>query len=260
MPMTSIILLLDASSSTQTRLEFALRCAACHGASLTALFLPGVSGFESDSNASRTWETRFRTRAEASSVCSNWISLVETQNPWEQLYNLVHAASLIITGQTSGDGYDGELPQDLTERLVLGSGRPVLSVPYAGECTQCAQRVLVAWNNGRESTRALHDAMPLLQKAQRVHLITLITQESEISDADDRLAWMIQYLKNAGVHAKGDLVLSLDFPPGDMLLNHACEESSDLLVMGAFRSDKPVLGKIARHVLQHMTLPVLMSH
>jgi nucleotide-binding universal stress UspA family protein len=43
-------------------------------------------------------------------------------------------------------------------------------------------------------------------------------------------------------------------------LNHACEESSDLLVMGAFRSDKPVLGKIARHVLQHMTLPVLMSH
>ena len=56
------------------------------------------------------------------------------------------------------------------------------------------------------------------------------------------------------------MVISLEFPLADMILNRACEESCDLLVMGAFRGDRPALGKIARHVLQHMTLPVLMSH
>lgn len=67
-------------------------------------------------------------------------------------------------------------------------------------------------------------------------------------------------LDASGIHARGDVVISLEFPLADMILNRACEESCDLLVMGAFRGDRPALGKIARHVLQHMTLPVLMSH
>ncbi|MFX7996900.1 hypothetical protein ABTK59_20175, partial [Acinetobacter baumannii] len=51
---------------------------------------------------------------------------------------------------------------DFVETLILESGRPVLVVPYAGRFTSVAQRVLVAWSGGRESARALHDAMPLM--------------------------------------------------------------------------------------------------
>jgi len=260
MSLTSLILLLDASSSAESRLELAISCATRHAASLTAVFLPASLRCGNDKEASLAWESRFRTRTETAGISSHWISLVEAASPWEQLLNLVHAGSLVFTGQITGDCYDGKLPDDLTERLVLGSGRPVITIPCAGQFTHCAQRVLVAWNDGRESTRAIHDAMPLLLKAQRVHLVKLITEESAIRGADDRLARIIDHLESQGIRAKGDLVISLDFPPADMLLNRACEESCDLLVMGAFRGDKPALGKIARHILQHMTLPVLMSH
>ncbi len=258
--MTSITLLLDNSSSTLKRLDHAIGCATAHNTSLTAVFLPAALRTCNDRDASKEWESRFILKAQAAGIQFDWINLSDAQNPWDQLLHLVHSTSMIVSGQTIGDCYDGELPEDLTERLVLGSGRPVVTVPCAGQFTNCARRVLVAWNDGRDSTRALHDSMPLLRKAQKVHLIKLITDEDAINGASDRLARIIRHLEDSGVRAKGDVVISLDFPPGDMLLNRACEESSDLLVMGAFRGDKPALGKIARHVLQHMTLPVLMSH
>jgi nucleotide-binding universal stress UspA family protein len=50
---------------------------------------------------------------------------------------------------------------------------------------------------------------------------------------------------------------------GDTLLNRVCEEGFDLLVMGAYAhtpQGKIVLGSVARHLLEHMTVPVLMSH
>ncbi len=258
--MKSIFLLLDSSSSAQRRMELAVSCAATHGAVLTAVFLPASLRTGNDREAANEWESGFSNSATAAGVTSEWISLVDAFNPWEHLLGLSHSASLIVTGQTTGDCYDGSLPEELTERLVLGSGRPVVTVPAAGQFTSCARRVLVAWNEGRDSTRALHDAMPLLQKAQRVHLIKLITEEDAITGADDRLARIIRHLEASGVRARGDVVISLEFPPADMILNRACEESCDLLVMGGFRGDRPALGKIARHVLQYMTLPVLMSH
>lgn len=258
--MTSILLLLDASPSSVKRLEHAISCAVLHQASLTAVFLPAGLKPGNDRDISAVWQERFSIASQAAGVPASWFSLVDAARPWDDLLQLVHASSLVITGQTVGDCYDGNLPDDLTERLVLGSGRPVVTIPHAGQFPFCARRVLVAWNDGRDSTRAVHDAMPLLQKAQRVHLIKLITEEQAIAGANDRLARILQHLAASGVKAKGDVVISLDFPPGDMLLNRACAESCDLLVMGAFRGDKPVLGRIARHVLQHMTLPVLMSH
>jgi nucleotide-binding universal stress UspA family protein len=48
-----------------------------------------------------------------------------------------------------------------------------------------------------------------------------------------------------------------------MLLNYACEEKMDMMVMGAFtysRHGTPDVSAVARYILRHMTVPVLMSH
>jgi nucleotide-binding universal stress UspA family protein len=48
-----------------------------------------------------------------------------------------------------------------------------------------------------------------------------------------------------------------------MLLSRAADDGADLLVMGAYgrsRLSELVLGGATRHILQHMTLPVLFSH
>jgi len=50
---------------------------------------------------------------------------------------------------------------------------------------------------------------------------------------------------------------------GRTLLAHAAEQGSDLLVMGCYghsRLREFVLGGASRHVLEHMAIPVLMSH
>jgi nucleotide-binding universal stress UspA family protein len=139
----------------------------------------------------------------------------------------------------------------------------VLTVPYAGRFERFGERVLIAWNDGRESTRAIHDAFPILRAAHRVHLIKVITEPDALRGAEKRLVEIVEYLGRAGVRCKGEMVLSIDFPAGDRILNRAAEEGSDLLVMGAYGhagNGKPVLGGVAKHILKHMTLPVMMSH
>jgi nucleotide-binding universal stress UspA family protein len=55
----------------------------------------------------------------------------------------------------------------------------------------------------------------------------------------------------------------LDIGVGDVLLSSAADAGADLIVMGAYghsRVREMVLGGATRHLLQHMTVPVLMSH
>ena len=50
---------------------------------------------------------------------------------------------------------------------------------------------------------------------------------------------------------------------GDLLLSRAADLSADLIVMGAYghaRLRQIVFGGTTRHMLHHMTVPVLMSH
>jgi nucleotide-binding universal stress UspA family protein len=49
----------------------------------------------------------------------------------------------------------------------------------------------------------------------------------------------------------------------DLLLSLAADLSSDLLVMGAYGHNRLrdlIMGGVTRAILDHMTLPVLMSH
>jgi nucleotide-binding universal stress UspA family protein len=137
----------------------------------------------------------------------------------------------------------------------------VVLVPYAGSFKAFGRRILLVWDEGRGATRAIHDALPLLSGAKRVHLIKVLTEKDSFLGAEGRLAAILEYLGAAGLPVRGDLVLSFDFPPGDMILNRACEEGSDLLVIGASGDGgRGALSPVARHLLRHMTLPVLLSH
>jgi nucleotide-binding universal stress UspA family protein len=54
-----------------------------------------------------------------------------------------------------------------------------------------------------------------------------------------------------------------DISVGDVLLSRAADLSADLIVMGAYghsRVRELILGGATRDILQHMTVPVLMSH
>jgi nucleotide-binding universal stress UspA family protein len=57
--------------------------------------------------------------------------------------------------------------------------------------------------------------------------------------------------------------VSGDLSVGDLLLNRAADSGANLLAMGATMQSRrgiQTLGDTGRHLLKHMTLPVLMSH
>ena len=139
------------------------------------------------------------------------------------------------------------------------SGRPVLVVPYAGRHEGLGSRVLVAWNASREAARAVHDALPLLTRARSVVVLAVDPpDEDHIPGAD-----IAAHLAHHGVHVEARHTVAPDIEVGDELLNLISDLGADLLVMGAYgrsRWREAVFGGATRHILAHMTVPVLMAH
>lgn len=61
----------------------------------------------------------------------------------------------------------------------------------------------------------------------------------------------------------GRPVLVIPYDVGDVLLSRASDLGADMIVIGAYgrsRMREFILGGVTRHLLQHMTVPILMSH
>jgi len=159
---------------------------------------------------------------------------------------------LIIMGQ----------PQDSAApvaQVALSAGRPVLCVPHAGTFATFGRRVLVAWRGARESARALHDALPLLMRADHVILFTAGDGTEGDSSAPDALRHLLDHRVKAELRQTtlGDL------DAGTAILNAVSDSAADLLVMGAYghsRLRELVFGGATRTVLRSMTVPTLISH
>jgi len=101
----------------------------------------------------------------------------------------------------------------------MRAGRPLLVLPYAGECDVPADaRVLVAWNGSREATRAVHDAMPLLVKAKLVHVIAVNPTGGMAGHGDVPGADICLHLSRHGVNAVCEHQILRDLNVGQMRL------------------------------------------
>lgn len=175
----------------------------------------------------------------------------------ELLIRSSHCSDLIVVGQESR-----RLARDaaVVEHLVTGAGRPVLIIPAAGAFPAVGNRVLVAWKNGREAARALHDALPILQRAEQVTLLSVVSGDEPCQDQWEEVQ---EHLKSHDIHPRTEVRPVTSATLADTLLNHASEGGYDLLVMGAYQPESRrglQLGAAARQILREMTIPVLMSH
>lgn len=148
---------------------------------------------------------------------------------------------------------------DLPEDLVLSAGRPVLIIPYIGAPNGIGKNVIVAWNASREAARAVADAMPLLEQAEKVEVVVAGAEPIGDLPGADIAVHLARHGINVGVHR----AVVDDIDVGDVLLNRVTDLGADLMVMGGYgrsRLRELVLGGATRHILEHMTIPVLMSH
>jgi nucleotide-binding universal stress UspA family protein len=190
--------------------------------------------------------------------------LYEAKRPGyiEAVLSNARAADLVVTAQKESD-WDYADMFDIPDWLAMESGRPVLVVPKAGNLDSIGERVLVAWNNSRESARAVFDALPVLMRAQDVTV--LVVEEADKPETKGELAGaeISATLARHGVKCTTQQVKPGARDAGAELLSQVAAHRCDLLVMGCYgrsRFREFVLGGASRHVLQNAAVPVMMSH
>ena len=144
------------------------------------------------------------------------------------------------------------------ESGLFESGRPILLAPPSPP-HQIATNVLIAWNRSTEQARAIALAMPLLQKADRVTVLTVIGGTGVPGPSAEQL---IRYLQRNGIVAEPIRVELDGRSTGEAILATAQSLGCDLLIKGAYtqsRLRQMIFGGATQHVLENAALPVLLA-
>jgi len=147
------------------------------------------------------------------------------------------------------------------EAVVFGSGRPVLLLPRVSRKPFALDTATVAWDFSRPAARAVADALPLLTRAKRVHIVT-VTNEKRI-DTKRSGPELAKHLARHDVEVILDTVDAAGRSIGEALQYSAKSHDSDLLVMGAFghsRLREFVLGGATLSMMSRPPLPIFLSH
>jgi len=153
---------------------------------------------------------------------------------------------------------------DAAMTALFNTGRPVLVAPrLQGALPKewAHKTVVLSWNNSLEAARALYNAMPFLEGAEKVHLLiahghtetNLVTNETAV----------MEYLQAHNVKADVIPIDRDNRSAAEALLAKAHELKADLMVMGAYghtRTREIIMGGVTHYMLKHADIPLLLSH
>lgn len=148
------------------------------------------------------------------------------------------------------------------EGALFSSGKPLLLVPGGSRPTLRPKRVAVAWDSRIESSRAIREALELLQAADEVRLALVDPVESGYGHGEEPGADAAAYLARHGVRVTVDRLPSMGQTVASVLRRHAVDASADMLVMGAYghsRLRERIFGGVTRSMLEEPPLPILMA-
>lgn len=285
MALKDILVGIDPSTDGESRLKLALNLVRAHHAHVTACYVmreehelpvspifagmpvnpgPTAAGDAAFPPASREAERAqqveelFKTELRAHGLGGEWHLL----SPGETavFIDLAKTFDLTILGQLSPEIRSTGFRPD---EIVIATGRPVLVVPYAGTFDTVGRRVLLAWDGTREAARAANDALPLLENAEAVTVMFVGARETTLAEHHPSIERMVQHLQRHGIPARAEETLQGDLRISDVLLSRAADLAVDLLVAGAYHHSQlreALVGGVSRELLDHITVPVLMSH
>jgi nucleotide-binding universal stress UspA family protein len=163
---------------------------------------------------------------------------------------------ILVTPPTDDADYDG--PSGLAADVALHARTPVLAVPRGKLGIDLLGPAMVAWNGSQESCNALRLTMSLLEKAAKVHVVTVAEEGNEFPST-----WAAKYLARHGVATELH-----EWPRGERSIAEALIDAATVLnasyvVMGAYghsRFRESVLGGVTRDMLRHSPVPLLLAH
>ena len=157
------------------------------------------------------------------------------------------------------DERSGPMHDRAIESGLFESGRPILLSPPSPP-RQIATNVLIAWNCSTEQARAIALAMPLLEKADRITVLTVFGGTGVPGPSAEQL---IRYLHRNGIIAKPMRVELDGRNTGEAILATAQSLGCDLLIKGAYTQSRLrqwIFGGATQHVLGNAALPVLLAN
>lgn len=179
--------------------------------------------------------------------------------PTEQAIEHARYADLIVLG-VGRNSRDAEAK--LFAGLLMAGGRPLILVPPEAEAREPGH-VVIAWKPTREAARALHDAMPLLERARSIDLLMVGGDYKFGPRNDPANVRVLEHLARHGLDVNLVCRNDVEASTGDTILAHARESGADLIVAGGYshaRAVEVVFGGVTRTLLEHAFVPVLFSH
>jgi nucleotide-binding universal stress UspA family protein len=173
------------------------------------------------------------------------------------LMDIARCFDLIVMGATDEDS---EIPhmQPHPDVVARHSGRPVLVVPKTYRTDVLNEHALVAWDGGRAASRALADAMQMLETKAEVTVLT-VGDPSDTGSLRDITA----HLTRHGIRVTPKIKAREGQRIANIILDACAESGVGLLVMGAYEHSKfaeDLFGGVTNTVLSGSHIPVLMSH
>jgi len=161
------------------------------------------------------------------------------------------------------EGAVGDVREELIEGILFHAGRGVIVAPPGWTGVTLGQRILVAWDASREATRALAEAQPLMDGAEKVVVLTIDAKPRTFGHGDSPGANIAAHLQRRGVKAEVHNVDGLGKSAAETILEQASAHGADLVVMGGYahsRLREMVFGGATRDLLRMSTTPLLMAH
>jgi nucleotide-binding universal stress UspA family protein len=151
----------------------------------------------------------------------------------------------------------------IVERLIFESGRPILMCPeeYAAELPVAFDDIVIAWDHTAPAARAVSDALPILQSAASVRIITA-TDDKTTAELVSGAA-LASHLAEHGIKATFETVKIDVSSVGKVFEAYVKTNAINLLVMGAYRHSRlneTMWGGATKTVIARPPCWVLMSH
>ena len=153
--------------------------------------------------------------------------------------------------------------ENIVETFLFQSGRPLLLCPeqYVETLRPEFENVVIAWDHSARAARAVGDALPILQSAAVVRVITVVDDKDEaITQSGTSL---VHHLREHGVYASFETVKGSGSSIGKVLGSWAQSHAVDAIVMGAYhhsRLNEIVWGGVTKTVIGQPPCWVMMSH
>jgi nucleotide-binding universal stress UspA family protein len=146
---------------------------------------------------------------------------------------------------------------------LFESGRPILLLPKGPVSFPVVRRLMIGWDASVEASKAVRDAIGLMQEAEQVHAVLIDPVPSFEGHGPEPGADLAAYLGRHGIATTVHRMPKEGKETGELLRRTATDLGADLIVMGGFghsRLRERIFGGTTTSMLKNVVVPVLMAH